>query len=131
MPVVTTFLGAPSAANVLRSGRRPVPSFAYPETAVRALAHAADYAEWRARPPGVLPDLNDVDANEARRRVLAAIDEGEEWITGSDAMEVLAAYGIECVPTISVSDADEAVGRLERRASGGHESVRSRLGAQD
>lgn len=108
VPVVTTFLGAPSAANVLRSGRRPVPSFAYPETAVRALAHAADYAEWRARPPGVLPHLNDVDANEARRRVLSAIDEGEEWITGSDAMEVLAAYGIECVPTISVSDVNEA-----------------------
>jgi acyl-CoA synthetase (NDP forming) len=50
-----------------------------------------------------------VDANEARRRVLGAVHQGEEWITGTDAMEVLAAYGIECVPTISASDVDEAV----------------------
>jgi len=109
VPVVTTFPGQVSAATVLRSGRRAVPSFAYPETAVRALAHAADYAQWRARPAGSFPDLDGVDANEARRRVLSAVKGGAEWITGTDAMEVLGAYGIDCVPTISVFDADEAV----------------------
>src|SRR5208282_2307099 len=35
VPVVTAFLGSPSVAGPLRSGRRPVPSFTYPETAVR------------------------------------------------------------------------------------------------
>jgi acetyl coenzyme A synthetase (ADP forming)-like protein len=109
VPVVTAFLGAPSAAGILRSGHHPVPNFAYPETAVRALAHAVDYARWRARDPGIIPDLSGVDANRARRQVLAAVREGEEWITGTGAMEVLAAYGIDCIPTISVVDADEAV----------------------
>jgi acetyl coenzyme A synthetase (ADP forming)-like protein len=109
VPVVTAFLGAPSAAGVLRAGPRPVPNFAYPETAVRALAHVVEYAQWRARPPGIIPDLGGVDANQARRLVLAAVGESEEWITGTDAMKVLAAYGIDCVPTVSVVDADEAV----------------------
>jgi acyl-CoA synthetase (NDP forming) len=109
VPVVTAFLGAPSAAGVLRAGPRPVPNFAYPETAVRALAHVVEYAQWRARPPGIIPDLAGVDANQARRLVLAAVGESEEWITGTDAMKVLAAYGIDCVPTVSVVDADEAV----------------------
>jgi acetyl coenzyme A synthetase (ADP forming)-like protein len=109
VPVVTAFLGAPSAAGILRSGHHPVPNFAYPETAVRALAHAVDYARWRARDPGIIPDLSGVDANRARRQVLAAVRDGEEWITGTGAMEVLAAYGIDCIPTISVVDADEAV----------------------
>jgi acetyl coenzyme A synthetase (ADP forming)-like protein len=108
-PVVTTFLGSPLAAAVLHAERRSIPNFGYPETAVRALAHVVDYAQWRRRPPGIIPRLDGVDANEARRRVLSAAQEGAEWITGTDAMEVLSAYGIDCVPTISVSDVDEAV----------------------
>ncbi|HXQ43483.1 MAG TPA: GNAT family N-acetyltransferase [Acidimicrobiales bacterium] len=109
VPVVATFLGSPAAASVLRSGRRPVPSFGYPETAVRALAHAAEYGQWRARPPGTIPLLTNVDPNAARRCVLSAQERGLEWITGTEAMAVLASFGIGCVPTVSVSDADGAV----------------------
>ena len=78
VPVVTTFLGSSSAAAILRSGRRPVPCFTYPETAVRALAHVVSYAQWRARPPGAIPLLDDVDPNEARRRLL------RRWRIGLD-----------------------------------------------
>jgi len=110
LPVVTAFLGSPSAAAILRTGRRPIPSFGYPETAVRALAHVVDYAQWRARPPGTIPLLDGMDPNEARRLVLTATrTEGSAWITGTDALEILTAYGIECVPTLSVTDADGAV----------------------
>jgi acetate---CoA ligase (ADP-forming) len=109
VPVVAAFLGAPSAAHVLGSGHHPVPTFAYPETAVRALAHVVDYAQWRARPPGIIPELVGIDANKARRIVLAAVQEGQEWITGTGAMDMLATFGIDCVLTISVVSADEAV----------------------
>ncbi|HXW79765.1 MAG TPA: GNAT family N-acetyltransferase, partial [Acidimicrobiales bacterium] len=69
-PVVASLLGADeSGQDVLRSARFAVPSFTYPETAVRALAHALRYAEWRARPNGTVPALEGVDANEARRRL--------------------------------------------------------------
>ena len=51
-PVVVCLLGADeigqeSGEAVLRSARYPVPSYTYPETAVRALAHALRYAAWR------------------------------------------------------------------------------------
>ena len=73
------------------------------------MAHAVDYAQWRARSPGTIPDLSDVDANRARRQILAAVRESEEWITGMAAMEVLTAYGIDCARTVSVVDVDQAV----------------------
>jgi acyl-CoA synthetase (NDP forming) len=108
VPVVATFLGAPGAADRLRSARRPIPCFTYPEAAVRALAHAVDYAQWRQRPAGAVPAFDNVDPNEARRLVLSATESGSEWITGSEAMAILDAYGIDTVPTIAVSDAREA-----------------------
>ena len=109
IPVVATFLGAAGTAERLRAARRPIPCFTYPEAAVRALAHAVDYADWRRRPEGAVPVFDNVDPNEARRLVLAATKDGSEWITGSEAMAVLDAYGIDTVPTIAVSDAEEAV----------------------
>ncbi len=57
-PVVASLLGADeSGQTVLRSARNPVPSFTYPETAVRALAHALRYGEWRQQPAGTVPVL--------------------------------------------------------------------------
>ena len=133
VPVVATFLGAPSAA--ARPPRRRAvrfPASPIPRRPCGRSPTPSDYAQWRARPPGTVPHLDGVDANEARRRVLAAVGEGSgEWITGADAMEVLAAYGIDCVPTISVCDADEAVRCLDRRTAGGAEGLRARSGPQD
>ena len=69
-PVVASLLGAEAIGQaVLQTARYPVPSYIYPETAVRALAHALRYGEWRRRPKGVVPALEDVDVNEARRRL--------------------------------------------------------------
>ena len=67
---MASLLGADECGQaILRSARFPVPSYTYPETAVRALAHALRYAAWRARPSGTVPVLPDVDVNEARRRL--------------------------------------------------------------
>jgi acyl-CoA synthetase (NDP forming) len=55
-----------------------------------------------------VPAFDNVDPNEARRLVLSATESGSEWITGSEAMAILDAYGIDTVPTIAVSDAREA-----------------------
>ncbi len=113
-PVVASLLGAEGAGQeVLRSAGHPVPSFAYPETAVRALAHAMRYARWRARPAGEAPVLDDLDVNEARRRLPhdegGALEPG--WVGGSAAMEVLAAFGIPVLPTVEVESAGEAAER--------------------
>jgi len=113
-PVVASLLGADDSGEaVLRSARNPVPSFTYPETAVRALAHALRYGEWRDRPTGTVPVLADIDVNEARRRLPREFVEGgadvsSRWVTGAQAMDVLAAFGVPVLRTVEAYSAEEA-----------------------
>ncbi|WP_307832683.1 bifunctional GNAT family N-acetyltransferase/acetate--CoA ligase family protein [Planomonospora sp. ID91781] len=79
-PVLATFEGQLGMPAELRVGaevpeRGSIPSYAAPEEAVRALAHAVRYARWRERPAGVPVEELDVDAPAARglvERLLAA-----------------------------------------------------------
>ncbi len=72
VPLIATFLGTGSGRDALRAAEPPIPCFTYPETAVRALAHAVDYARWRSAPLPVTEPLTGVDANEGRRRLAGA-----------------------------------------------------------
>ncbi len=114
-PVVTSLLGADASGQaVLQTARFPVPSYTYPETAVRALSHALRYGEWRRRPKGVVPALEGVDVNEARRLLphdgatpgTGAIVSG--WVKGSAAFDVLAAFGVPVLRTVEAYSAEEA-----------------------
>jgi acetyl coenzyme A synthetase (ADP forming)-like protein len=114
-PVVASLLGADeSGTAVLQSARYPVPSYTYPETSVRALAHALRYGEWRRRPKGTIPVLDGVDVNEARRRVPR--DDSAEgagamvpgWVSGAAAMDILAAFGVPVLRTVEAYSAEEA-----------------------
>jgi acetate---CoA ligase (ADP-forming) len=107
-PVVASFLGASEARARLRQASRPIPCFSYPENAVRALAHAATYAQWRARPVGKAVMLEGTDPNEARRLVARDSGAGSAWLTGTSADAVLAAYGIPVVPSARADDEDQA-----------------------
>jgi len=114
-PVVVSLLGAEeNGREILRSASFPVPSYTYPETAVKALAHALRYGAWRAKPVGTVPTLSGVDVNEARRRLPHESDGSGNgvltsgWVTGSAAMDVLAAFGIPVLRTVEVHSADEA-----------------------
>ena len=74
-----------------------VPVYAEPQTAVRALSRAVEYAEWRRRPRGAVPDSS-ADVGSAR----AALARG-------DVTALLAAYEIEVVPVVPAATVDEAV----------------------
>jgi acetyl coenzyme A synthetase (ADP forming)-like protein len=113
VPVLVNLFGTESGREILRSGRRPVPSFTYPETAVRALARATGYARWRRLPEPQPAVLDRIDVNEGRRRLVAGGpppgSEPARWLTGGDAMGVLDAFGVRTARTIDVSGPDEAV----------------------
>ena len=113
-PVVASFLGVSAIRPILHGASRPVPCFAYPENAARALAHAATYGEWHARPLGVVPVLDNTSPNDARRMVTAGCPSGSGWLTGADAQAVLAAYGIGVVSTTFVPDAEAAEAEARR-----------------
>ena len=59
-PVVSTFYGFLGVA-----APGSVPSYRSPEAGVQALARAVEYAEWRARPTGALPEF-EVETEAAR-----------------------------------------------------------------
>jgi acyl-CoA synthetase (NDP forming)/RimJ/RimL family protein N-acetyltransferase len=117
-PIVATFLseeGIPPEVAVPDEygmpARGSVPSFTTPERAVIALAKVAEYARWRRRPVGELPELPDVDEAAAQRIVHGALAEspGGRELTDDELMGLLAAYGVPLLGTRTVTDADAAV----------------------
>ena len=114
---VATFLGMSGvheALEVQTSGdayRRVVPAYAMPEDAVRALAAATRYSEWRTKDRGdpVDPvDINRAAAVDLVEQVLADAPEGRA-LTRAETRSLLAAYGITVWESPLVDSADEAV----------------------
>jgi acetyl coenzyme A synthetase (ADP forming)-like protein len=109
-PLVGCFLAAPEVPPLLTGEGTDVPAFTSPEPAVRALARAATYAEWRARPPGALPDLDGFEPEGAASVVEPFLDDSGEgaWLPAGPVDEVLEAAGIRFVRSVTASSADEA-----------------------
>ena len=113
-PTVATFLlGNPPAR---------VPAYPSVEEAVRALGRVASYADWLRRPPGILPVLSGVDPEAAD-------------LDGPPSA-LLAAYGIDVVPSTLAESAGAAIAAAERlgypvalKAAGGALRHRIDLGA--
>jgi acetyl coenzyme A synthetase (ADP forming)-like protein len=72
-PVIANFLSSPSAPEALTTATGRIPCFAFPESAVRALARATRYGQWREQPVGIRPELSDVRPTGARAVVEAAL----------------------------------------------------------
>jgi acyl-CoA synthetase (NDP forming)/RimJ/RimL family protein N-acetyltransferase len=117
-PVLASFLsteGVPPDLAVLDEHGMPargsVPSYSTPERAVISLAKVAEYARWRRRPVGELPELPDVDEEAARtvvRGALASAPAGRE-LDDDELMALLGAYGVPLLRTRTVTDPEAAV----------------------
>jgi acetyl coenzyme A synthetase (ADP forming)-like protein len=115
-PVVTNFLGMDESPPELRTEAVRVPSFCFPEPAVRALARACDYGEWRARDQGEVVEFTDVDTaggRDAVRSVLAGVPEGR-WLDQREAGRLLNFYGIPSAEFDLVDSAEGAVAAAAR-----------------
>ena len=83
-----------------------VPQFAFPEDAVRSLAHAVGYSQWLARPRGDViarPLERGAEAKSIIRRALAA---GREWLEPAEVEALLSCYGLPLIPTRVVKRVD-------------------------
>jgi acyl-CoA synthetase (NDP forming)/GNAT superfamily N-acetyltransferase len=83
-------------AGPARGQSAPVPSYAYPEGAVRALAHAVRYRRWLDRPQGQLPGLTGIGPDAARALVEAYFNEhaGGGAPSRQQLAALLSCYGI-------------------------------------
>ncbi|MFI1711153.1 bifunctional acetate--CoA ligase family protein/GNAT family N-acetyltransferase [Streptomyces griseoruber] len=93
-----------------------VPSYAEPQAAARALAHAARRAAWLARPAGAVPALDHIEPERARTLVedyLAREPDGG-WLDPRTCADLLACYGIPQIPWAWAESEDEAVLAADR-----------------
>ncbi len=123
-PIVSTFLGSEGVPVLLRvpdllggsAGRGSVPSYAAPESAVRALARVVNYAEWAAKDHGdfhIALDHRTGDARALVRQVLSAAPRGA--ILSTDQVHaLLACYGIDLWTWINVHSREEAIAAGEK-----------------
>ncbi len=111
-PVLTSWVGAKTvgAARARFSANR-VPTYDTPNRAVHAYMQAVDYTRnqmlLRETPPSE-PESFVPDVETARRVVEAVLADGREWLTGSEAVALLSAYGVPMAETRIGSDPADA-----------------------
>jgi len=94
----------------------PVPAYAYPESAVRALGHAVRYGMWRAAPQGRVPDLDGLHQERARELVagfLAGTRDGG-WLALDSTAELLGCYGVPLAEGTAVTTEDTVIAAAAR-----------------
>jgi acyl-CoA synthetase (NDP forming) len=111
-PVLAVVLGADARRGGVTS-ELPVPVFAFPEEAARALGRVAQYRVWLSEQEGRLPVLDDVEPDEASAVVERAL---EGTPTGAavemsrrDAVALLRSYRVELVPGRMVESVEDAL----------------------
>ena len=116
-PVLSVFVSTAGAPAELNQGARgAIPAYNFPENAAIALAAAARYGRWRARPRGEAQTLSRF----ARETVRAVIDrvltgaDGPRWLSPGDLNTVLRAAGIEIAQAeqTTVGEARDVAERL-------------------
>jgi acetyl coenzyme A synthetase (ADP forming)-like protein len=108
-PILGIFMRAEGAPAALAS----IPSYAFPESAARALARVTHYGSWRAKPTGEVPVFHDVRADDLRVLVDEVLARGGGWLTTDEGRRLLAAAGITTPATRAAGNADEAVAEAD------------------
>ncbi|MDC2957120.1 GNAT family N-acetyltransferase [Streptomyces gilvifuscus] len=103
---------APAASAPAES--RLIPAYPAAERAVRALAEAVNYAQWRrdAAEPGRVPEYEDIDEKGAAEQIEGMLARGQGLTLGSEEThQLLGRYGIDvrrAVPAFTPQDAVRA-----------------------
>ncbi|MER6473995.1 bifunctional acetate--CoA ligase family protein/GNAT family N-acetyltransferase [Streptomyces collinus] len=92
-------------------GTHLIPAYPAAERAVRALAEAVRYGQWRreAADPGRVPEYDDIDEKGAARLIDNLLRRGQGLTIGQEeTCELLAAYGIRVRRALPAPSAEEA-----------------------
>jgi acetate---CoA ligase (ADP-forming) len=109
-PVLAAFISAGGVPAALVEAHPAIATFEYPESAARALGHAADRAEWLRRPAGEPVELPEIDKPAAEALVRSVLTSSNDvWLTAPEVRELFGAYGVPLVPERVAATPDEAV----------------------
>lgn len=117
-PLLACVLGKDSGGSAFRLlTEAGLPTYVFPESAVRALAALVQHAERQQRPAGRIVPTPGARESEAASILQAAQAAGREWLDPADAMRLLECYGIPTARALRASSPEEAAGAA--RAIGG------------
>lgn len=108
IPVAMTYMSPKGHTEDLDSDGLRIPTFAFPEGAAIAMAHAGAYGRWRGRPEGAAPRFHDVRPDEAVSIIADALGRGPGWLTGEEVERLLACYGLPLVRSERAGTPEEA-----------------------
>src|SRR5580658_8385638 len=112
-PILTSWMGGAEAAQgEVILNRAGIPTFPFPDTAVRAFHYMWKYS-YNLRglyETPVLTDSDAIDPEAAEQTIWAAREDDREILTEFESKQVLKAYGIPVVETRLAASVDEAVG---------------------
>ena len=100
IPVLTCFMSARGLPEALSAPGVRIPSYAFPEQAAIALAHAAVHGEWRRRPVGTVPRFPGVREDEAAAVIAGALERGDGWLEPDEVTRLFGCYGIPVATTL-------------------------------
>ncbi|MBI2910773.1 MAG: acetate--CoA ligase family protein, partial [Chloroflexi bacterium] len=106
-PVLAVLMSA-EAGRTLQTAEVSVPWYAFPESAVIALAHAVRYGEWRQKPAEAPSRLEGLGREGARAIVAGALARGGGWLEPQEVEALLSAYGLRLPAQRVASGPDEA-----------------------
>src|SRR5581483_8127087 len=92
----------------LRADGVRIPTFAFPEQAAIAMAHACAYGRWRERPFGTVPRFHDVRADEAAAIIAGGLDRESGWLSAIEVERLLACYGLPVARSERATTPEEA-----------------------
>lgn len=118
IPVAMVLMSADDR-DAVRAGaeRGDPPVYAYPEDAARALARAAEHADWRRRPVGTVPSHADTRPSRAAAVLARATLAGRDWLDPAEVAELLGCYGLPLISGREAPTPREA-GRLAAQVGG-------------
>ncbi len=111
-PLLASFMGKRGCVpgTIMPPGAAGVPSFAFPESAVYALARVRDYSLRREMHRGAIPELSGIDRDKAKQIIDSA---AAGWLPPGDVYSLLGAYGIKALAPRLAKNLDEALAAAE------------------
>lgn len=117
-PVLAVFMSTGRVPELSNAAGRRLAGYHMPEPAAIALAHAVQYAEWRARPEEAPPELPTINRQEAALLIAEALQRGGGWLPPQDVRRLLTLYGVPTVEErVVTSPAEAAAAAAEMRAA--------------
>ncbi len=107
---LTCFMSAQGLPDALSAPGVRIPSYAFPEHAAIALAHAVDHSAWRDKPVGSVPRFPGVRKDEAAAVIAEALERGEGWLQPDEIARLFDCYGVPTALTFRADTPEAAAG---------------------